>query len=122
MTSHTPLPPHLEQFVREQLASGRFQSESEVIRAALQLLEAHSPPHSASGTWRKPRTDDGPRNRPAGPAGEPVRGFEAPGSGAARPARRSPRGLLADLRSDISPDEIREARSELWSGFPRGTP
>jgi Arc/MetJ-type ribon-helix-helix transcriptional regulator len=33
--------------------------------------------------------------------------------------RRSPRGILADIRSYISPDDIAEVRKEMWIGFPR---
>jgi antitoxin ParD1/3/4 len=33
------LGPHLEGFVRDQIALGRFQDESEVVRAGLRLLE-----------------------------------------------------------------------------------
>ena len=45
MTVDSPLPPHLQKFVREQLATGRFQSESDLIHKALYLLEeqSHSP-------------------------------------------------------------------------------
>ena len=32
---------HFESFVRDQLASGRFQSASDVVRAGLRLLEDH---------------------------------------------------------------------------------
>lgn len=33
--------------------------------------------------------------------------------------RHSPRGILADIRSYISPDDIAEVRQEMWTGFPR---
>jgi putative addiction module CopG family antidote len=35
------------------------------------------------------------------------------------PPRRSPRGILADIRSYISPEDIAEVRKEMWTGFPR---
>jgi putative addiction module CopG family antidote len=82
MNVSLPLPPHLERFVREQLASGRYQNEDDVILAALQLLEAQTLSQESSTS------------------------------------RRSPRGVLGDLPSTISPDEIKEARREMWSDLP----
>ena len=34
--------------------------------------------------------------------------------------RRSLKGLWADLGTEISPEDIAEARREMWGGFPRG--
>jgi hypothetical protein len=102
MTSN--LPPHLEQFVREQIAIGRFHSENEVIRAALQLLEGRFPSHPTSGPLPSNEINQVPGPKSTGQAAR----------------RRTPRGILADLRSDLCYDEIKEARSEMWSGFPRG--
>jgi hypothetical protein len=34
-------------------------------------------------------------------------------------SRRNPKGLWADLGVSISPEDIAEARREMWSGFPR---
>jgi hypothetical protein len=34
--------------------------------------------------------------------------------------RRSLKGLWADLGSEVSSDDIAEARREMWGGFPRG--
>jgi putative addiction module CopG family antidote len=113
MTNDLPLPPHLEQFVREQLARGRFHSECEVIHAALELLEEHSFPHENSGRWRTQAIEKGFAGKPSPSARSQLRDDAVPG------VRRSPRGLLADLRSDLSFDDIRETRSEVWSGFPR---
>ena len=36
-----------------------------------------------------------------------------------RRCRRSLKGLWADLEVDISPEDIAEARREMWGGFPR---
>jgi hypothetical protein len=36
-----------------------------------------------------------------------------------RRSRRSLKGLWADLGVDISPEDIAEARREMWGGFPR---
>jgi len=67
MTNDLPLTPHLEQFVRQQLATGRFQSESDVIRAALRLLEEQSVSHEASVAWLKQELDKGLSSRPSEP-------------------------------------------------------
>lgn len=39
MPSSVALSSHFEKFVREQVESGRFKNENEVVRAALRLLE-----------------------------------------------------------------------------------
>ena len=39
MPTSFALSPHLEHFIREQVASGRFNNASEVVRAGLLLLE-----------------------------------------------------------------------------------
>jgi hypothetical protein len=36
--------------------------------------------------------------------------------------RRSLRGLCADLNSDITDEDIAEARKEMWGNFPREFP
>jgi hypothetical protein len=33
--------------------------------------------------------------------------------------RRSLKGLWADLGAEVSPEDITEARREMWGGFPR---
>jgi putative addiction module CopG family antidote len=62
------LPPHLAEFVREQLASGHFRSEGEVIRTALGLLEGqvHSP--DDLGEWLKQEIERGVSSKPSAPA------------------------------------------------------
>jgi putative addiction module CopG family antidote len=120
MTSSLPLPPHLERFVREQLAIGRFRSEGDVIRAALELLEEQASTTGPAGLQEnadKPAGSDS-----AAPSWEMLRdrlrGDDRRSTPGALPAgRRSPRGILADLGSGISLAEIKEARHELWSGF-----
>jgi hypothetical protein len=108
MNVGTSLPPHLERFIRGQLAAGRFHSEGEVIRTALRLLEALSVADEPPG----PRYDEAAA-RPGRPPLRPdaAGGWEAPGG------RRSPRGLLADLGIDVSFDDVRDARDELWAGL-----
>jgi putative addiction module CopG family antidote len=61
------LPPHLEQLVRQQLATGRFQSESDVIRAALHLLEEESLSREATAAWLKQEIDKGVNSKPSEP-------------------------------------------------------
>lgn len=122
MTGTPFLPPHLERFLREQVVTGRFHSEGDVIRAALQLLEASvlrttpGAPSVGGGIATPGRTE-----RPA-----VTERWESPAEwlagslavAASPPAgRRSPRGLLADLRSGLDFDEVREARGELWAGL-----
>jgi hypothetical protein len=34
--------------------------------------------------------------------------------------RRSLKGLWADVGAEVSPEDIAEARREMWGGFPRG--
>lgn len=63
-----PLPPHLRQFVSEQLATGHFQSEREVIHTALHLLEERYHSRDASTVWLKQEIARGMRSR----ASEPV--------------------------------------------------
>ena len=121
----TSLPPHLERFVRQQIAAGGYHSADEVIRAALHLLEgatlAETPaaprPAGAALGWSRP-------SRPAvserwqTPA-EWRASSPAPGTLPPLP-RRSPRGLLADLPSHLTFDDVRAARDELWSGLHPG--
>jgi putative addiction module CopG family antidote len=89
------LPPHFAQFVRQQVGVGDFQSEADVICAALRLLEA--------------------RSRHGGAADESHQ-HELPAHSS---PRRNPRGLLADIYQGIRPEDIDEARREMWSDFPR---
>lgn len=66
MKIDSPLPPHLQQFVREELAAGRYQSESDVIQTALALLEAKS--QETMRTWLKQELDRGFESKPSEPA------------------------------------------------------
>jgi len=67
MTHETPLPPNLQQFISEQLAIGHFESEGEVIRTALHLLEERFHSQEACGDWLKQELDKGLESRPSEP-------------------------------------------------------
>lgn len=68
MKFESALPPHLEQFVRDQLATGRFRSEGEVVHTALHLLEGQAGSRAADSAWLKQELDRGLNSRP----GEPI--------------------------------------------------
>jgi putative addiction module CopG family antidote len=91
------LTPQFEQFLRQQLAEGHFKSEAEVIAAALRLLEFQSRQQDPASIHRHAS------DKIAIAAGESE--------------RRNLRGILADIRTDISAEDIVEARREMWSGF-----
>jgi putative addiction module CopG family antidote len=95
------LTPHLEAFINAQLASGRFNSREDVIRAALALLEGKSPPTEMAQTSLSHTYD-----RPAASDSSAV--------------PRSPRGLLADLHDHVDQDDIEEAHREVWSRYLTG--
>jgi putative addiction module CopG family antidote len=86
MTISVSLPTDLEQFVREQMATGRFKSEADVISTAIQLLEEHCRQETAANAAEAPK-------------------------------RRSPRGIMADIPSNLDYEEFRALRRELWSDF-----
>ena len=67
MTIDAPLPPHLQQFIQEQLASGRFHSEGEVVHTALHLLEERADSQEAVSAWLKQEIDKGMSSRPSEP-------------------------------------------------------
>ena len=68
MTIDSPLPPHLARFIRDQLATGDFRSEDEVIHTALHLLEEKARSPEATSAWLKQELDKGLSSRPAEPA------------------------------------------------------
>jgi len=130
MTDSTPLPPDLENFVNQQLASGRFQSANELIVSALQLFKQYSPPNQSLKIRPNSNVEHGPSTNqptiPSQPYRPELRERLRPGDIQDRflpthsAQRRSPRGILSDLRSHISFDDILEARREVWSSFPHG--
>jgi putative addiction module CopG family antidote len=52
------LTPHLEQFIAASVASGRYQTASEVVRAGLRLLENFESDEPQSGTVRDDPSPD----------------------------------------------------------------
>ncbi len=119
MNIDLPLTPHLEQFVRDQLTSGRYRTEKDVIQAALRLLADQASSRGIPGGHPDLGADD-PMGRPPGPSArrEPLSSAASENSS----LRRSPRGILADLPSSIDPDEIKETREEMWAGFRHSQP
>lgn len=83
----------VEQIIAQHIESGKFSTAADVIQTAILLLDMQE---RQSLPGKEP-------NVPAGP-------------------RRSACGILADLRSDIDFDEIKEARHEMWGDFPHGEP
>lgn len=51
MALNVNLPPELEALVREKIASGHYQSESEVVCDALRLMEARDEGYEARLAW-----------------------------------------------------------------------
>lgn len=51
MTLNVSLTPHLEEFIHQNVTSGRFQSASELVRTALRLLEEHEQERLARLQW-----------------------------------------------------------------------
>ena len=67
MTLNVSLTPHLEQFIRETLSSGRYQSASEVVRTALRLLEERERRKQATLDWLRLEIQKGLHSGPATP-------------------------------------------------------
>lgn len=63
MTINVPITPPLEELLREQLATGHFQNASDVVSAALRLMDERPPASSPStletafGIWSGRETD-----------------------------------------------------------------
>ncbi|HYV35188.1 MAG TPA: type II toxin-antitoxin system ParD family antitoxin [Gemmataceae bacterium] len=113
MASDLHLTPHLEAFISAQLLAGRFQSRDDVISAALSLLEQTSA--SADAAESRPTNYTKARERISPNPNASLPALETP-----LISRRSPRGLLADIPSNIDPDDIKLARREMWSGYLTG--
>ena len=120
MNISVPLTPHLEQFLREQLATGRFQTEDEIICAALRLLEDQTQRRSGREAGMDP-TAWAPKAASWEELRDRLNNRDTDRAALDPLTRRSPGGILADLRSNISLEDFREARRELWASLPRGS-
>jgi putative addiction module CopG family antidote len=123
MSLDPSLSPDLQRFIENQIASGRFQSEDDVVRAALQLLASRLTPVANIPTSKSEANTESAASAALPLAfGQKYRPFESSRAGsitesretADPPSRRSPRGLLADLLNKLGPEDFREARSEAW--------
>ena len=61
------LTPHLEEFIHQTVASGRFQSASELVRTALRLLEEREHERLAKMEWLRGEIQKGLDSGPATP-------------------------------------------------------
>jgi antitoxin ParD1/3/4 len=67
MIMNVSLTPHLEDFVHQTVASGRYQSASEVVRTALRLLEERERERQAKLEWLRQEIQKGLDSGPATP-------------------------------------------------------
>ena len=67
MTLNVSLTPHLEQFIRDTLNSGRYQSASEVVRTALRLLEERERRRQTALDWLRIEIQKGLNSGPGTP-------------------------------------------------------
>lgn len=65
MTLNVSITPHLEEFVRQTVSSGRYQSASEVVRTALRLLEEREHERQARLEWLRQEIQKGLDSGPA---------------------------------------------------------
>ena len=67
MTLNVSLTPHLEEFIHLTVASGRFQSASELVRTALRLLEEREQERLVKMEWLRVEIQKGLDSGPATP-------------------------------------------------------
>ncbi len=67
MTLNVSLTPHLEEFIHQTVASGRFQSASELVRTALRLLEEREQERLVKMEWLRVEIQKGLDSGPATP-------------------------------------------------------
>lgn len=77
MSTSVVLSPHFESFVQQQLATGRFNNVSEVIRAGLRLLEEQQQHFAARTLELKAALAEGMRSGQPRPADEVFDEIEA---------------------------------------------
>lgn len=77
MPSSYAIGPHFEQFIQRQIASGRYRNASEVIRAALRLLEAREAWREAQLQVLREEIQKGIASGPDSPAEEVFARLEA---------------------------------------------
>lgn len=68
MPTSIALSPYFEEFVRQQVDSGRFNNVSEVVRAGLRLLEEHEAEQAAKLNALRAAIAEGLNSGPAVPA------------------------------------------------------
>ena len=67
MTLNVSLTPHLEEFIHQNVSSGRYQSASELVRAALRLLQEQEQERLAKLEWLRGEIRKGLDSGPATP-------------------------------------------------------
>lgn len=67
MTLNVSLTPYLEEFVHQNVSSGRFNSASELVRTALRLLEQQEREREARLAWLRGEIQKGLDSGPAAP-------------------------------------------------------
>lgn len=77
MPTSVALSPHFEAFIKEQVASGRYNNASEVVRAGLRLLEEQAQRHALQMEELRAAITAGRSSGPGQPAEEVFDRLEA---------------------------------------------
>lgn len=111
-----PLHPDAEQFIRQQVLAGKYRSVGDVVQRAIDLLEQLEQHKSGQAGAEKDeerqarmRVQEAVAAKVLDNAPDAV--YDAP--------RRSPEGILVDIRIDVSDEEFQALRREMWDNFPR---
>jgi antitoxin ParD1/3/4 len=67
MTLNVSLTPHFEEFILQNISSGRYQSASELVRTALRLLEEQEQERLTRLAWLRGEIQKGLDSGPAAP-------------------------------------------------------